>query len=112
MICEFCKGDIPDGASVCMHCARESTASKAAKGKRLGGAVAVVGVALVSLLVLLVVTGSRLPDRSPSDRIRDSCAREFPDDQSAQTSCFLAVAVKKLDDEQAQKLKRATEGAQ
>ncbi|HXA40815.1 MAG TPA: hypothetical protein VNW53_17580 [Phenylobacterium sp.] len=111
MKCEFCREEIADDALACPHCQRDTLAGRSAKGTKLGKVIVVLIAAPIVIFLLLAAFGSQLPDKSPSDRIQESCEREYPGNSEAVTRCRLALTAKALNDTQTNRINQAAKDA-
>lgn len=109
MICEHCKEEMKDGATVCPHC-RKTTG--AAKGKRTKTVLAWLGGAVVLFVAFVVVVNIISPaPANPADRIKASCDREFGAETPESTACSIRLMVEYMDKQQQDRISRARSGA-
>lgn len=109
MICEHCKEEMKDGATVCPHC-RKTTG--AAKGKRTKTVLAWLCGAILLFVAFVVVVNIISPaPTNPADHIKASCDREFGAETPQATDCSIRLMTEYLIKQRADELDRARRGA-
>lgn len=109
MICEHCKGEIADDATICMHCRKPTSAGKA---NNLAVVLAWIAGSVIAFILgiqlLLATFGDK--DEPVSARIERSCKAEYATEDE-QNRCRIALMLKAADTEEEQRVRNAAQNA-
>lgn len=110
MPCEFCREPMDAAAVVCPHCRREPSAIVVGRRKRVRQLATVLIVFVGLVLAAMIATGSG-PEKPIRDRIKDSCDQQFGAGTEDATRCFVALALKQIQDDGDRRMEAARKGA-
>ena len=107
MKCEYCVEDIAETASVCPHCRR---ATRLGRSERSRKALLIVAAPVV-VLAVLIVAGMSQHQKTPGERMKQSCARQYGAGTSEAQECELALVIRALEKDDRDRMSRAAAGA-